>query len=677
MTAPAAPTEQLAVLKRQVRKKRPQPVATPAASQPVASVAVDLPLAHLDRPFDYAVLEPMADSAVPGCRVKVRFAGRDVDGYLLERSDHTEHLGQLTALRRVVSSEPVLTPEVATIARVVADRYAGTLSDVLRLAIPPRSAKVEAELPRATSPPLDVPLDALGSAWAAEPPGVALLRRLSEGQSPRAVWTATPGDDWPMQLATAAVAARASGRGSIVCLPDVRDVARVDAALTSLFGGRSAHVVLTADLGLAVRYRAFLAVLRAQVPIVVGTRAAAFAPVANLGLVVMWDDGDDLFAEPRAPYPHAREVLLVRAHLQRTAVVLGSFARSVASAQLVDAGWAALFAGARERVRAAAPLVATAGDDDFELARDPAAGAARMPHRVFDVVRRGLERGPVLVQTPRYGYHPALVCASCRSVARCDTCSGGLERRAADSPPTCRWCARPMPHWRCGVCGSSSFRTPIVGSLRTAQEWGRSFPGVPVLTSGGDAVLEAVPPEPAVVISTPGAEPRPPPAGYAAAVLLDTWLTLARAEVWAGEEAVRRWMNASALVRSASDGGRVVAVGMASTRELQALVRWDPDGYAMRELADRRSARLPPAARVATLTARPAELAEALDQLSLPSCAEVAGPVELSPELSRLVVRAPRQRGRQLTRALQRLQSARSARKLPVIRVQVDPGELA
>ena len=45
-----------------------------------------------------------------------------------------------------------------------------------------------------------------------------------------------------------------------------------------------------------------------------GTRAAAFAPVHDLGLVALWDDGDDLYAEPRAPYPHTREVLLLRAH---------------------------------------------------------------------------------------------------------------------------------------------------------------------------------------------------------------------------------------------------------------------------------------------------------------------------------------------------------------------------
>ena len=82
---------------------------------------------------------------MPGARVRVRFAGKLVDGFLLERAETTEHEGKLARLEKVVSAEPVLTPEIVLLARAVADRYAGTLADVLRLAVPPRHARVEAE----------------------------------------------------------------------------------------------------------------------------------------------------------------------------------------------------------------------------------------------------------------------------------------------------------------------------------------------------------------------------------------------------------------------------------------------------------------------------------------------------------------------------------------------------
>ena len=79
---------------------------------------------------------------------------------------------------------------------------------------------------------------------------------------------------------------------------------------------------LTADLGPARRYRRFLAALRGSARIVVGTRAAAFAPVHDPGLLVIWDDGDDLHAEPRAPYPHTRETLLLRADIAGVRLVM-------------------------------------------------------------------------------------------------------------------------------------------------------------------------------------------------------------------------------------------------------------------------------------------------------------------------------------------------------------------
>ena len=109
----------------------------------MARVAVDVPLPHLDRLFDYLVPERLAAAAVAGCRVRVRFAGRLTGGYLLERAPGSDYLGRLAFLERVVSPEPVLSPEIAVLARAVADRYGGTLADVLRLAIPPRHAAAE------------------------------------------------------------------------------------------------------------------------------------------------------------------------------------------------------------------------------------------------------------------------------------------------------------------------------------------------------------------------------------------------------------------------------------------------------------------------------------------------------------------------------------------------------
>ena len=104
----------------------------------VAQVLVDSGLVHLDRPFEYLVPEELDEAAQPGVRVKARFAGRDLAGYVVERSDVAEHTGRLAPIRTVVSSEQVLTPQVLELARRVSRHQAGTVMDVLRLAIPPR-----------------------------------------------------------------------------------------------------------------------------------------------------------------------------------------------------------------------------------------------------------------------------------------------------------------------------------------------------------------------------------------------------------------------------------------------------------------------------------------------------------------------------------------------------------
>jgi primosomal protein N' (replication factor Y) (superfamily II helicase) len=222
---------------------------SPAAELPVAKVAVDIPLAHLDRPFDYLIPERMAADVGPGCRVRVRFSGKLVDGYVLERAASSEHQGRLSYLDRVVSAEPVLTPEVAGLARAVADRYAGTLADVLRLAVPPRHAGTEAKPSPPAPPAPDRP--APGS-WARYPAGEAFLAGVADGRGPRAAWSALPGPEWPDEIAIAAATAAAAGRGTVIVVPDVKDLARVDAALAARLGPDH-HLCLTADHGPAER----------------------------------------------------------------------------------------------------------------------------------------------------------------------------------------------------------------------------------------------------------------------------------------------------------------------------------------------------------------------------------------------------------------------------------------
>jgi len=589
-----------------------------AARLPVARVLIETSLPHLDRPFDYSVPAELDEGAQAGVRVKVRFNGQELSGFILERTSESDAGHTLVPVQKVISPVAVLTPAVRDLVSAVAARYAGTVSDVLRFAVPPRVARLEkeflaaaedvtggdsatvsgAESATATAPP-----EQAGN-WAGYHNGPAFVRHLRDGGSPRAVFSPLQGFGdaaWPHLMATAVAAVRASGRGALVVVPDYRDLDQLEKALLKVL---PAHDIarLSAEDGPTPRYRNFLRLLAGSAKVAIGTRSAAFAPVRDLGLVACWDDGDDLHIEQRAPYAHAREVVLLRADQEGTACLMAGHARSTELQRLVEAGWAMPIEADRAVARRTVPRVLNTADS-FEQERDPLALVARLPGAAWRAAKEGLERGPVLVQVARAGYAPSLVCETCREPARCQACQGPLALAGANGTsaiPQCRWCSKPAPEWQCVHCAGRKLRKGATGVLRTAEELGRAFPGKAVITSSGDHVKAGVSSAKALVVATVGAEPVAE-GGYAAALLLDGDSLLRRENLRAGEDTVRRWFNAAALVRPATESGLVVITATESVA-VGALLRWDPAGYARRELELRVELQLPPAVRIASVT---------------------------------------------------------------------------
>ena len=655
---------------------------------PVARVRVDSTLPQVDRTFDYRVPAELSEDAVPGARVRVLFNGHELTGYIEERAATTDWTRtSLLPLKSVLSRVPSVAPEIFALAEALADRYASTVANVLRLAVPPRIAALDKKyaplLPGYESAYLgdsapvstsDAPENAESEhaassatdpyAWLAtpgapapfvlDPPalnpdapdaasvfsdyenGAEFIEDVAAGAATRAVMTVLPGHlehMWADVLATALAAAAASGRGAIAVVPTAKNLDLLEAALAERLPADS-FVRLSSDSTPHTRYHGFVKARLGQVPVVIGTRAAAYAPVANLGLVVCWDDGDSSLVEQRAPYCHARDVLLLRASAENTAALFAGFSMSSEAARLVRTRWASHVRAPRALVRDYSPRIFSTGSE-FELARDPLAAMARIPHLAFEHARRALARGPVLVQVARSGYIPSFSCERCRMPARCAECSGPLSVASGSSVPSCSWCGRLAQQWRCSECGFTHWRYSAAGATRTAEELGRAFPNVPVISSAGDHVRASVGPEPALVVATPGAEPVAF-GGYAAALLLDADKMLRFDSLRAPEAALRRWLNAAALVRPAALEGTVVTTASPSPVE-QALVRWDPAWFAREELKERAQTGLPPAVRTAAVTGAEADvrafMEEFLGSSALPERVReqlrIVGPVPL------------------------------------------------
>ncbi|MFE7604714.1 primosomal protein N' [Brachybacterium paraconglomeratum] len=692
---------------------------------PVASVRLVGVLPHLDRPFEYAVT-PDTAAAGPGMRVRVRFSGKDTEGIVLERRAEPTTDRALAPLHRLVSDDVVVPPAIMRVCEDVAERSAGTVGDVLRLALPPRHARAEkadraaaekeavADAPApaedevtATSEetaateevaPADEaasaeePAASDGDARAAaapDPPAAprhgdrypglaALLSRAgsAEGPVPRASLVLDPVDPWTA-IAAESIAALGPERGALVIAPDQRDVARLSRVLTER---GIAHEVLAGTEGPEKRYRTFRRILRGATRVVLGSRSAAFAPVQDLALVICWDEADDLLEEPRAPYPHTRTVLQCRSAEERCALLFLAASESVTMRALTDAGYLARLDPVPAPVTAVRPRIVAM--DQYLRDREGPSGRSRLPQEAMRVLRKGLQAGPVLVQVPRTGYAPAIACTFCGTRARCPECAAPLSQRGRNGPLHCTVCGRREDGYRCPECDRTHVRAMVIGSTRTAEELHRAFPDAPLKVAGGahGPLEDEAVPEHGIVVATPGAEPAPP-GRYSACLLLDADAMLGRAAFDADVEAVRRWRGAIFLVRTAEEGGEVLVVGTSTLPAIRDLVAHRSALFLDRVLEDRRELDLPPFRRVAEVVGEREACRGFLETTELPDGTEVLGPVDLEgPDQagrSRAVLRIEPRRSRELAAALRSGVAARSARKdRGSLRVRLDPPDV-
>lgn len=615
----------------------------PKGPRPVANVLVDSPLPQLDRLFDYAIPSDLTGEVRPGVRVKVplRTAGRVLQGYVI--STDTEHDTEraLAEVATVISSAEVLPTRLHRLARAVADRAAGSAIDVLRLAIPRRMVRAEKTwLAREEAPPPAVSPDSHSRAQGVLAAHPGLAEALARGE--RVAVDAAPGIDgsvpaWSALLAASAATTLAGGASAVLAVPDHRALALLTEALTDLVPPE-AIVRLDAEQSNPERYANYLRTLDARPCIVVGNRSVVYAPVADLGMLALWDDGDPLFEEPLSPYVHARDAALVRQSLDGGALVFCGHTRTTDVERLVGIGFVA---DLPPKTRLSPRVVIAAPDD--------APTTGRIPSSAFRAAREALDSGPVLVQVARPGYAPTLVCAECRTPARCQPCGGPLFAPARGATPTCGWCGKSAHAWQCASCESTRVRLASSGSERTADELGRAFPGVRVIIADGAHPVERVAAEPALVVATRGAEPVAD-GGYRAVLLLDGDRMLQAPDLRIGESCLRWWSNAAAL---GAAGAPVHLVGVTGP-VARALATWMQSGYARRELGERAPLRMPPVVRVARIEGDVPQVDEAVDRLrgDVSGLADdaVLGPVPV-PEVS----------GRKRARALVRFEYARGA----------------
>ncbi|MCI1219996.1 MAG: primosomal protein N' [Bifidobacterium sp.] len=652
------------------RRKRAPSARVPAPDLPIAQVVLDVQATHLGQTFDYMVDESQSDDAVPGAMVRVRFGGQRVNGVIWNRNSNSGvPKSALRYLERVLTPGSLVGEEMRRDIALIADAYGGTRANIIRVAVPARVARVDRErqtpsvgyaiqgMSHYDLPELRRTYDA-GAGRLRREYGEAtnLLNALEGRGSASFVMDMLPGACvWARDLATIAAGALNAGKAAVLALPGIRETRDVARALQVMGlkpfdAGRPVHgayrgdfIVLSAALPPVERYRAYVAAASGAVRCVIGTRAAAYAPVTGPALFAIVEDAAYQNADGMMPYANARGVMRLRAKAHQGVFVAMANARSAISQweacgpdhrhSGVDApahkdkrsgGEQQHRALGRCRVQTAvsgpsreirplsavvkdmAPWVRWLNREELTRLADPTIGS-RVPHSAVRALGEALERGPVLLSIPREGVGEALSCARCKRQARCFKCMGPLMR-GRDGTPRCRWCGAAAANWHCPQCSGERMRVVHVGAAGTAAELQGLFRGVPMVVSSPSqpgGLVEQIPCRSMLVVATPGAEPRVrledgadgqtgADGEYSAVAILDAWTSLYALGVDARVDALNAWMKAVSLCAPRARGGQAFLIGESDPALAQSLVLWDSTLLAAREIDEREQTGLPP-----------------------------------------------------------------------------------
>lgn len=622
-------------------------------SKLIAKIAIDSPLPQLDHLFDYLVPQSLLDEIAVGLRVKVPFGRAKTlqDGFVVELSSRSEFKGELGEIAELVSGFVALPKEQYELCRQIADRQAVPISEVLRSAIPKRAVSVEKKFLAGAKPAQLSPTEKR----VFEPQLTSALVR-------PAVIEGLP--VWISELLELAKRAISQGESAIIVLPDFRDHDLVQAEFVRIIPAEMLISYSTKQTGSA-RYEAFTRCQSQSVSVVIGSRNAIYAPVNNLGLIAVWDDGDRSHQDLASPYAHTRDIALIRQQVSNSDLVFLSHSRTAEIQRLLNIGYL------KNSTKAfPVPSIAVSDSD------------SRVDSLAWTIIRKQLTVGPVLVQVGARGISTSAFCADCYKRAECSKCNGPLwiDERGHSR---CRWCNAINIDYRC-ECGQTKLKFGRPGSTRTVAEFGNAFPGARIIEVNADNRPGVIRGANTLVISTVGSEPASVE-GYSAVVILDAQQSLSRDSLRATEDSVRGWSNAIALMAAS---GAAALVGINGTLG-QDFALWNQEALAQRELASRNELRFPPAIRMATVTSSSELIKHMQQQLLEHNLCEVLGPVSVANNLvseSRLILKFEYSNGLKLAALLKALslqigagqvnRSVRSGKSQRVFRIKMDDIEV-
>lgn len=429
-----------------------------------SDVAVCLPLS---RTFVYRADRPIET----GCRVVVPFRKREVEGFVVAMKETAPGVEALP-ITKVIDAHPLLRPEIFSLCRWIAEYYVAPLGEVLKGALPPGITAKHVE--RGNE---DVSLWRGRQRNGETPPFSG--PKLTSDQA-RALKTIVDTRDFhPILLhgvtgsgkteiyMRAAEHFLEAGRTSLILVPEIGLTPQLTGRFAERFPGKTA--ILHSSLTKRQRIDEWLRIQRGEAPIVIGTRSAVFAPLVNVGFIVVDEEHETSYKQEEVPRYNARDTAVMRAKLAGAVVVLGSATPSMES-----------FRNAETKKYERVPLTARVEDRALPAVeivnmREEYSAAGKQvifSRSLLQAISVRLERREqTMILLNRRGYAAFLLCRHCGFTFQCNACSVAMTYHRAIDKLLCHYCGlarRPPAH--CSECDSEYVHYVGEGTERLEEE---------------------------------------------------------------------------------------------------------------------------------------------------------------------------------------------------------------
>jgi primosomal protein N' (replication factor Y) (superfamily II helicase) len=542
-----------------LRIEKSLPKLSLTTDRPYVEVLVELPFFATTEIYTYS-LPVGCEQAEIGMLVTVPLGNHMTQGIVLSRFSESPSSVPIKQIRKVLSEGPIVTEDQIALARRLAEQYLTNTWSFIRSMVPEFSITGERIFTKGRG--LQDSTDRSIPSSLPAP----LLRRLREDIQVKDLLILPTLQSSYAILADIAI--QRSTRGKLILvLPDERDLVAVSKIFEDLdipFGTLSSHQKKSE------RFYAYLDANFSSKGIFLTLRAGIFLHLNQHDTLVIFNEVEPHHFEQHSPTWNTRDIALSR----DTSLIFVSRSPSVEIVSAAEQGILTRYEFPHRSIRKMRFAPQNRQETDY-----------------FQTIRDGLQRGHVLISVARAGYINGITCRKCRNVALCE-CGGKIQIPGPKLRPRCALCSREFYSWNCAWCSGDQMIAISRGAKRSAVEFARAFPGVPVISSSGVDQLYSLGSENSLVVATPGSEPI---AEYSAIVVLDAQGAYGQVGLRSQEVVRAHWF---ALLSLLNQNGEIFFDLPSQEQISQSLLRSASYDLAERELLERRKLLLPPASRI-------------------------------------------------------------------------------